>query len=678
MATTSTKESTQQVIRSPLPADMLAIPVSAGQAIAPLKICVVVRLPSVTGESAAAPQLIVLRDTLEARVLLGCTVDAGQNLHEWLEVWVQSPENAASAPVAVRGVVTNAILDDRWAQLVGSLETVDANSVIRTGWEARPPAPVWLDATAKQPVHPKDTETGDLWMLCRDEAALAGAGLPPYGSTLHRYLYLPKRAAASIFVPVTADAPVGPRTKPLSALTGSRTDMPLLNPGGLMFVRSFSPLTLETFLEVLSAKPNSSLTPGPPLPPAPPSASAGPWAEHGWMLLGQHGRRGRLLESFHLRLRAFSDAVHAVRTVVSRTQRPLLNLDIDHFRVRLGDKASALPFLWSGRVALSDPGAAVDMAIPGSDERYCHAAGPPGAAVYQPVKSVQPTSGRGMVRVRKILPGASGTVVLEGTLSSQDRVDANPNDLLWLRFSDSNGPVDLYARISYEPGLPPGESRFRTIEQAIGNDRVQYFKSIEGIATPCGFHLLPVLSTACDLYSLAVLAVRMFLVNGESPLPVALDEVLSFARNVAQNRDSSASLRLRIGALFESDPRWPAALGPHRLSWEKLAHEQVRDLIPHDLWLGVLAMIVPMFPGIGPDSTCSDLSSSPPGAPQRVFDQLRSDLEFLILKTRSLIVVDWRFNREVSALIRSEIARLGAPTAMVNRESLLSATSWSL
>jgi hypothetical protein len=53
-------------------------------------------------------------------------------------------------------------------------------------------------------------------------------------------------------------------------------------------------------------------------------------------------------------------------------------------------------------------------------------------------------------------------------------------------------------------------------------------------------------------------------------------------------------------------------------------------------------------------------------------------LEFLILKTRSLIVIDWRFNREVSALIRSEIARLGAPAPMINRESLLSATSWSL
>jgi len=397
------------------------------------------------------------------------------------------------------------------------------------------------------------------------------------------------------------------------------------------------------------------------------------------MLLGQHGRRGRLLESFHLRLRAFADVVNAVKTVVSRTQRPLLNLDIDHFRVRMGEKGSALPYFWTGRVAISDPGSAIDVSIPGSDERYCHAAGPMGSAVYQPTKPVQPSSGRGIVRVRKIIPGASGTAILEGTLASQDRIDSTPNDLLWLRFSHPVAPLDLYGRVHREPGLPPGESRFRTIDQAIDKDRLEYLKSIEGIPTNCTFHLLPVLSTACDLHALAVLAVRMFLVNGESSLPVALDEVLSFARLVAQKHDPSAPLRLRVNALFEGDPRWPAALGPHRLSWEKLAPDQVRDLVPHDLWLGVLSMIVPMFPGLGPDSTCSDLSASPPGAPQRVFDQVRNDLEALVLKTRSLIVIDWRFNREVSSLIRAELAQLSPlPPPPASVESIFVGANWSV
>ena len=50
---------------------------------------------------------------------------------------------------------------------------------------------------------------------------------------------------------------------------------------------------------------------------------------------------------------------------------------------------------------------------------------------------------------------------------------------------------------------------------------------------------------------------------------------------------------------------------------------------------------------------------APVGGLHKVFDQALSDLESLLLRTRSLIVIDWRFNREIYAVIRGHVG--GSP-----------------
>ena len=42
-----------------------------------------------------------------------------------------------------------------------------------------------------------------------------------------------------------------------------------------------------------------------------------------------------------------------------------------------------------------------------------------------------------------------------------------------------------------------------------------------------------------------------------------------------------------------------------------------------------------------------------PDAIVRAEEAFRSDLDSLLLRTRSLIVIDWRFNREIHAVIRN-------------------------
>ena len=85
---------------------------------------------------------------------------------------------------------------------------------------------------------------------------------------------------------------------------------------------------------------------------------------------------------------------------------------------------------------------------------------------------------------------------------------------------------------------------------------------------------------------------------------------------------------------------------------EKMTPEEAFDLIPAELWWDTLAMIVKMFPGTMPDSAASDYGDAQPGGIHKIFDQTMKELEVLLLRTRSLIVIDWRFNREVHAVIR--------------------------
>jgi hypothetical protein len=656
-----------------LPAGFAAVPITPARSESPLKICIVLHTASQGAVSAGSP--VLLHDSPETRTYLGCVLDAGSYVHKWLEISVQNVTAVPGVPATVLpGMESNALLDKRWSQNVAALEQVDPVGLIRTGWESEPPPAVWIDPASMRLIQAVDTESQDAFTLCRDEGALAGAGLPPYGSTLHRYLYLP-RSAGKFFIPVTQDAPTGPRTRPLSSLTGDRTDLRPLNLAGLMMVRALTTADFESYIDVLSARPDSRIHTHMPRPNGSDAQLRGPVSDDGWMFSPRQGRHAQALEAFYLKLRAFYDAVAAVQTVVARTGRPMLNLDAHHFRVTLSDPAAALPHLWTARVTLAEGGRALELTIPASDRRYYLAPAGSSSPVYQPQRSTASAYSRALLRVRSVIPETSNGVVVEGTLTTQERIEPVGNDLLWVRVDHATAPIDLYAHVSTDEAPVPGELRFRSVGQQLTAPVGQYLKSLEGASTGAGFSLLPVLDSACDLYSLAVLAVRTFYVNGQNSLPVALDEMLSFARRVAQEYDESAPFRMRLGEVFESQPHWKLALGSHRLNWDKLPADEASELVPQELWTALTAVVVSMFPGVGPDSICRDMCSAPPGAPERVFEPCKRALNDLLVRARSLIVVDWRSNREIVAVIESERARQSPQPSSTRAAQLLASRS---
>ena len=154
-------------------------------------------------------------------------------------------------------------------------------------------------------------------------------------------------------------------------------------------------------------------------------------------------------------------------------------------------------------------------------------------------------------------------------------------------------------------GVPLSRSIRAAARRAAATNRL---RANEGRPTPALFEVLPVFSSPCDLYSLAVLAVRQLARQFQLPRFPLLDETLSLARQVAHEHDSAKrGAPAHSISVFESDRRWLASLGPQRLIWEEVTPEQALDMIPLELWMNTLAMIVAMFPGIGPDSgTCAD------------------------------------------------------------------------
>ncbi len=640
-----------------LPDGYVAVPVDEAQLAVPIRICAVVRPEA----ESAGGHLVVLRNTMDARVVLGCLVDAGGAVHQWLELWIQDFSGLAATSVVCREALTNASLDERWSRRAAAVGKLDAAGLIRTGWETDHPRPTLIDAASAKPVHPVDAETRDAWTLCTDDAVLAGRGLPAYSGSLHRYLYLPQLGPDFPFAAADEDSPTTETSRPLSEVLDGRVPFNAL--GGLMMVRTHSPVGYATYADLLGgADWEGPLHGRSPLvldeainAVSRDTAAAG---ADGLRFLGPQGKAGRMAEALHLKLRLFADAVAQTRSAVAELRRPILSVTADSFQVRVGPVGQGLPLLWTARAVLADPGDAVELKIAGSDERYFLPGSGAGMSIYRSASATgQALRGAAAVRIRQVMDEAAGAVVLEGTFGTQERMEVTGNDLVWIRLQAGAGRVDAYVHLEQESALATGEWRFRSIRQRFDAPTVAALRSAEGVPlSDVMFDVVPQMSSPCDLYSLGVLGVRTLLVNAKTSLPIALDEILSLARQLAEGDDASTPLADRIGEIFAGDSRWAESIGPRRLVAEEIDPAAAFAMIPAELWYQALAALVGMFVGVGADSECSDFADTGGGPLQSVFDRASAELDALLVRTRSLILIDWRHNRQVHAAIRKHLA----------------------
>jgi hypothetical protein len=177
--------------------------------------------------------------------------------------------------------------------------------------------------------------------------------------------------------------------------------------------------------------------------------------------------------------------------------------------------------------------------------------------------------------------------------------------------------------------------------------------------TSARFEILSLLASPYDMYAAAVLAARLLLVDGENTLAIAVDELLSLARQVSNKHVEKTPFAVRLRAIIDGDPRWGASLGPHRLTSHPGMRERAASVVPAELWWETVGLILRLFPGTGPDSFCRDFGDAPSLALDGIFEKPLAELELLQLRSRSLVVTDWDQNVEVRDAIETVIAKHG-------------------
>ena len=625
-------------------------------------------------------RFVVLGGSLDTRSLLGCVVDPAESVVDWLRIVVHDVDRLAETGALDRGGMSNAALEQRWARGVRALAEVGRGETVAIGWESQPAPVTAYDPRKRCLSEIMHEASGEMFAVCRDDRVLLEKGLPPFSASLHRYLWIESLGSGSPFVAVTSGAPdSGQRLE--DVLTGVNREFEPVNArGGMMMARRLNACRLEDLIDVIGGSPLPAVRHGAGAVDLSPPRSEGvelaaEAIDSDRLFLGRHGRWGRLVETLHLKLRLVTEMVREARDVVARTGRPLFNLTPESFEASVEGPGSWVPRLWTCRVRLIDAGTSVELPIEAAGARLVTAPEGVGKGIYKPVLRAEGSSGTGtlLVRENRVEGGLSESEV---TLRSQDPVSVGPSDLVVLRVHLAGDRVVLYGRtMAGETGDvgSGGQARLRTIPQKLEAKHEAALSAASGVPLEgVQFEVIPVVSTPCDLHALGVLAARVLLAGPELTLAVAVDDLLTLARLAGEAEGGGAAERLESVFLADADTgggmkrdSWAERLGPHRLVHERVDAAEGLDLVPPELWFGVLSVVTRMFPGAGADSYCRDLGDAAAAAPQRIFDAVLSDLDGLLVRTRSLMVIDWRQNREVHGVLRRFREGLDAPEANV-------------
>lgn len=631
-----------------------AVPLQTPADVASPRICVVVSLQP-------QPHFISLGDSLDGVTYLGCLVDGGHAVLEWLELRVQFVSGLGAIALRQHHFLDNACLDRRWEDACARRKSANPGLAITTPLETRSSAPVLIHKQSLQSIPLGEASPLGRWSLCADDQALVAAGLAPYHGSLERFL-MELDTPTPRMLPLTPDEEAKPVPSLAGALTGQPEAYLTFNPqAGRLLVSRLCPMLLTELCDLLVGQSWEGVADGgTPFNLDPAHTALCDWEalrhRDGFLFNSAMDRHGRLAEVLHLKIGLLLQAIRQVRHATARTQMPLLNLSHESFRVRFGNICSALPFLWTAECCLAKEGFAQRKTLETARESYFIRMDDTSSSIYHPEGSQLQRDTRGDFKCRNALPAAEGTII-EGTLSVQESLPVSRHDLIWLRVPLADSRLELFGHTDTTRGTR-GELAFRSVPQTLAASDVemmrQHFKFPR-----CSYEIIPQTSSPFDLYSMAVLSIRCFLVGRQQNFNEAVDSVLSLARAAADSYSAEVPHPERIRKLLTEDLL--NHLGPRVLAAGDMTSQEASTLISLELWCDLLAWITALFPGQGPDSFCSSLGDAPPTGLETVFDEPLKRLESLWLRTRSLIVADGGLNAEIQGIIDEMSAHAEGP-----------------
>jgi len=622
-----------------LPQGYLAVPFP-GQMSSPIRLCLVISADE------KPDRLVPLSAGAFTQSYLGCLIDADEQLQDWIVIELQSVPTDISPLVTDR--MNNHSLDEAW-QISSRGMNACRSYHIATPWEQHHPPPLAFNPQTKT-LEYFCLEGAEPPSLCTDDAQLAAAGLPGYAGSRRRYLTVLRQDGRREFIPGDTDRDQsGPSIVEL--MRGS--NLVPVNPAcRLIRCRKAAPLDAGSLADVLGGAQWSGIKAGThtvdiaQLSQILSDRTAEETSSS--LFLGRHGRWGRTVESLHLKIKMLSDMACSVRTMLATSRRPMLNLSLASFAVHFSPPTVGLPFLWTAMVGLVDGGIAVPMELGSGDSQLFLPAVRLPNSIYQPQRVGQGRiSGEAEFRLRSVDASSTNGTMVDATIAKAE-VGLHEGAAVSIRLPLSGREIMLHGSVS--PGAGPQDWRFRGGPGCQDDDVASVLQASAGVVfTRVWLDVWENHDAAYDMYALAVCFCRVLLGGSTNTLPAIIDDLHALAHAVVSDKQQQGDNLLR---LITEDPRFKQSFGIENLFLDPLLRESAAEMIPMEIWRKTLNMLLRMLPGVMPDAYVRRYGIIKGRGQSVCFDALCDTLTGLLVQTRSLILIDWRMNREIHAVIR--------------------------
>ncbi len=570
---------------------------------------------AVTNRETGGP--VRLRSTVAAEAFLGAWCDANQQVQKWLEIWVQRTTNLPGIPF-MRGVITNRLSDERWAQFVRAFQESSPERCLAVGTEAEPQPPATLDGTS--------------WSVCTDDAVLLKNQLEPYSSSLKRYRQCINTEGKLTFEPLPGTAS--------------------FNPGGGRLLYRYLPITsLASLLQLMST---GQLATDPERPYDPQSKRELRHLPDAF-LQGWTGDAPPLEEILFLKISLVRKLFDTASAVAEVLKRPMLNLSRHSWGVDLQANNTFLA-AWQGEPVLTLPSAVVDWVYAEHERDPVYFLSPEFhvASIYTHPQLTPPKIlAHCVVRVRELKPikGQPGIYRCEGTIQAQEKLPPS-NQLLLLDHPMAAAPIHAQVIEINEAG---GEILFNSLPWQAAPETLAAIAA-GGYSPPAitiSVANLPQLGLAADLYALGVLGLEIFTCCDTNRLPRVLDELIRLAKRMEDENvppDDLVRTLIMWSRKSSSESGWLEYLHPRFLTNPPVPAMEAWRAIPEELWFSVIVLCLRMLTGQSKYAFYQNLSEGGV-SPASGFEGVRAELVPLLAKARGLTVMDWHRTR----IIREEI-----------------------
>jgi hypothetical protein len=647
-----------------VPSLLRVVPIQPASSASGLEICFLERLTP----DPVSGVFVLIRQTVSAKVVMGCLRDASGRVIEWLELSLQRALSELVFTPRSYASLSNRQWDKEWESLANETEQCDPGGYISTPYIYDNLRPILVSHERGESQYLVDDD-GAIWSFCSDDALLQSAGLIPYGLGRERYLVSKAAGRPSRFVLVSergeAVEVAGTREGmiPLEKIVqSSGNESCVFWDAPRLMVRRLAPIAVVDYMQMLDGVPwrgveNGKL--GIVFGGAYAQVARADYLKTGAanLLAGKLGRTGALLELLQLKLLVLREMLSAACRVTRARQAPLLNLNEASFAIRLPHSNGRLPLFWSAETILVQPGDAMALVVPGTSVRLYQRRTVGLSSVYQPESMNGVLHGTCSFRLLRVSPATQEGIVVDATVMLRDIPQVSSNTLLWIQLPLASGAVDLYGYLSKTAGSVHGDMAFRSLSFKLEKSGEEALRAAEGAAlSQAPFSLLSALSSPADLYSLGVIATQMLLVNSETTLPFALDALLKAASEVNGFKAGGSERRTTfgeiLGEIISSNAGWIADLGPQRLTSESMSPESATELVPVQLWWDTLAFLIKLFPGKTSESFCRDFEDADDAALDLVYHAPMQELDELIERSRAALLCDWAPNMEIARLLQ--------------------------